>query len=106
MPKQKELANAFTIAYKFLDDKKKLKASNKDFDIYISDAIDCHVNKTEPSQGDDGNKYGHDGINAIYIFFKSTPEHISNEHSNETILENLKRDLSYYGSGNLFQLLQ
>ncbi|WP_330730354.1 Mlp family lipoprotein [Borrelia turicatae] len=106
IPEQKEIANAFTIAYKFLDEKRKLKASNKDFDIYISDAINYQVNKIENSQGDDSGKYGYDGINTIYIFFKSTLEHISNEHSNETMLEHLKKDLSYYGSGNLFQLLQ
>ncbi|UPA08352.1 Mlp family lipoprotein [Borrelia hermsii] len=56
IPKQKELANAFTIAYNFLNDKRKLKASNKDFDIYISDGINYQVNKTGSCQGDDGGK--------------------------------------------------
>ncbi|UPA10006.1 hypothetical protein bhYOR_001341 (plasmid) [Borrelia nietonii YOR] len=48
----------------------------------------------------------HNGSNAIYIYSKSTLEHIFNEYSNETMLEHLKSDLSYHGSVNLFQLLQ
>ncbi|WP_281505915.1 Mlp family lipoprotein [Borrelia turicatae] len=37
--KQKELANAFTTAYNFLDKKRSEKDSEKNFDEYISDAI-------------------------------------------------------------------
>ncbi|ABF82180.1 Mlp family lipoprotein (plasmid) [Borrelia hermsii] len=87
--KQKELANAFTKVYEFLEDKRKKHENNKTFDSYISDAIDCKVNN-QCNNAD--NKYG-TGNNDIEQFFRGVLNDISTKNHNEEMFECLKKEL-------------
>ena len=106
--KQKELVNAFTTIYDFLEIKRKKHASNKKFNQYISDAID-NVNS----------KYD----NHIYSFFKGSLNNILRENNektliykilddifrqstNDKIFERMKEELSENDSSNLKTLLK
>ncbi len=86
--KQKELAQAFTTAYNFLDSKRKLKEKDKDFDTYIKGAIDCKKANNQK----DCNKYGN-GSNDIKQYFRGVAGDIFNENSNEEIYKCLKDKL-------------
>ncbi len=72
--KQKELAGDFTKVYDFLENKRKSKANNEDFDSYIKGgglggwgAIDCKVANQNKNCNDQNhnNKYSGDGDNEI-----------------------------------------
>ncbi|UVY98935.1 Mlp family protein (plasmid) [Borrelia hermsii] len=86
IPKQKELANAFTDVYNFLEKKRQEKASDKDFDTYISDAIDCQA-------GNNDGKYGN-GTNEIEQFFRGILNDIPNKSTNKEMFECLKDGLT------------
>ncbi|PRR32144.1 hypothetical protein CV695_06350 [Borreliella burgdorferi] len=82
--KQKELANAFTKVYDFLESKRQSKASGESFDTYIKGAIDCKNNN---------NKYGDGSGNLIEQYFRGVAGDIFNENSNEEIYKCLKDEL-------------
>nr|AAB07825.1 lipoprotein [Borreliella burgdorferi 297] len=83
--KQKELANAFTKVYDFLESKRQSKASGESFDTYIKGAIDCKNNNN--------NKYGDGSGNLIEQYFRGVAGDIFNENSNEEIYKCLKDEL-------------
>ncbi|WP_024654271.1 Mlp family lipoprotein [Borrelia persica] len=87
--KQKELANAFTKVYDFLEKKRQKKAHDKDFDTYISDAIECQVNNHDCNKD---NKYGNDD-NEIEKFFRGILNDMSLKDNNEKMFECLKKEL-------------
>ncbi|WP_330730560.1 Mlp family lipoprotein [Borrelia turicatae] len=86
--KQKELANAFTKAYDFLDKKRNLKENGKDFDEYISNAIDCGQNN------DENGKYGNANTNEIEQFFRGVMNSVFYKNTNEEIFKCLKEEIS------------
>ncbi|WP_418909512.1 Mlp family lipoprotein (plasmid) [Borreliella sinica] len=88
--KQKELANAFTKVYDFLESKRKLKAGSEDFDTYIKGAIDCQA----ANNGNcDDNKHGN-GTNEIEQYFRGVAGSIfDNKNSNKEIYQCLKSEL-------------
>ncbi|WP_215535830.1 Mlp family lipoprotein [Borreliella bavariensis] len=98
--KQKELANAFTTVYKFLESKRKSKSNGEDFNTYIKGAIDCKANK-ENRQGNqnncnnDNNKYGDSQENEIEQYFRGVAGSIfsKNDNNNEKIYQCLKDEL-------------
>ncbi|ATH10491.1 Mlp family lipoprotein [Borreliella burgdorferi] len=84
--KQKELAQAFTTAYNFLESKRQSKAQNETFDTYIKGAIDCKNNNNN-------NKYGN-GSNDIEQYFRGVADSIFiDKNSNEEIYKCLKDEL-------------
>ncbi|WP_418909418.1 Mlp family lipoprotein (plasmid) [Borreliella sinica] len=88
--KQKELANAFTKVYDFLETKRQSKANNEDFDTYIKGAIDCKVNNNG-NCGD--NKHGNNK-NEIEQYFRGVAGSIfENKNNNEEIYQCLKSEL-------------
>ncbi|UPA15358.1 Mlp family lipoprotein [Borrelia turicatae] len=84
--KQKELANAFTTAYNFLDKKRSEKDSGKNFDQYISEALEC-------KNSDGSGKYGQAGTNEIEQFFRGILNDMSNKNNNEEMFDCLKKEL-------------
>ncbi|MGF7102310.1 Mlp family lipoprotein [Borreliella kurtenbachii] len=86
--KQKELANAFTKVYDFLESKRQSKANGESFDTYIKGAIDCKKN----NQLNNNNKYGN-GNNDIEQYFRGVADDIFNKNSNEEIYKCLKDEL-------------
>ncbi|WP_418905606.1 Mlp family lipoprotein [Borreliella japonica] len=87
--KQKELANAFTSVYDFLETKRQSKAKGEDFDTYIKGAIDCKV--TNDANCTD-NKHGNDN-NEIEQYFRGIAGDIFNKKSNDEIYQCLKDEL-------------
>ncbi|APS99213.1 hypothetical protein Bmayo_05920 (plasmid) [Borreliella mayonii] len=84
--KQKELANAFTKVYNFLESKRQSKASGESFDAYIKGAIDCKNN--------DNNKYGNGSDNEIRQYFKGVADStFSHKNDNNEIYKCLKDEL-------------
>ncbi|WP_418905216.1 Mlp family lipoprotein (plasmid) [Borreliella finlandensis] len=84
--KQKELANAFTKVYDFLESKRQSKAQNETFDTYIKGAIDCKNN--------DNNKYGNGNDNEIRQYFKGVADStFSHKNDNNEIYQCLKDEL-------------
>ncbi|WP_417861944.1 Mlp family lipoprotein (plasmid) [Borreliella andersonii] len=84
--KQKELANAFTKVYDFLESKRQSKASDESFDAYIKGAIDCKNN--------DNNKYGNGSDNEIRQYFKGVADStFSHKNNNDEIYKCLKDEL-------------
>ncbi|WP_434757360.1 Mlp family lipoprotein [Borrelia puertoricensis] len=79
--KQKELADAFTEAYDFLEEKRKKHAPNEKFDEYITNAILANDGNGEISYNTQNGKYGNTvsqilegkmfGGNSISIFFSA-----------------------------------
>ncbi len=94
--KQKELAQAFTTAYNFLESKRQSKAQNETFDTYIKGAIDCKNNNNN------NNKYGN-GSNDIEQYFRGVAGDIFNENSNEEIYKCLKDKLLDTGEGSHYE---
>ncbi|WP_215540877.1 Mlp family lipoprotein [Borreliella bavariensis] len=89
--KQKELANAFTKVYNFLETKRQSKASNENFDTYIKGAINCKaINKQNGCNHN--NKYGN-GENEIEQYFRGITDQIFYKNGNEEIYECLKDEL-------------
>ncbi|ACN55342.1 conserved hypothetical protein (plasmid) [Borreliella burgdorferi WI91-23] len=87
--KQKELAQAFTTAYNFLESKRQSKASGEDFDTYIKGAIDCKKNNQQLN-----NKYGDGNENEIEQYFRGVAGSIFiDKNSNEEIYKCLKDKL-------------
>ncbi|ADQ30112.1 Mlp family lipoprotein [Borreliella burgdorferi] len=87
--KQKELAQAFTTAYNFLESKRQSKASGEDFDTYIKGAIDCKKNNQQLN-----NKYGNGNENEIEQYFRGVAGSIFiDKNSNEEIYKCLKDKL-------------
>ncbi|MCD2375716.1 Mlp family lipoprotein [Borreliella burgdorferi] len=83
--KQKELANAFTKVYDFLESKRQSKASGESFDTYIKGAIDCKNNN---------NKYGDGSGNLIEQYFRGVADStFSYKNSNDEIYKCLKDEL-------------
>ncbi|WP_418905623.1 Mlp family lipoprotein [Borreliella japonica] len=99
--KQKELADAFTKVYDFLESKRQSKEKDKDFDTYIKEAIDYKTNNQNDCNKD--NKYGSDdGTNEIEQYFRGVAGSIfNNKNSNEEIYQCLKSELlnedNHYG---------
>ncbi|WP_024655169.1 Mlp family lipoprotein [Borrelia hispanica] len=87
--KQKELVNAFKETYEFIDKKRNEKANDKDFDTYISDAIDCQVNNNDCTKD---NKYGN-GTNEIEQFFRGVLNDMSSKNTHDEMFEYLKKEL-------------
>ncbi|SCW45819.1 Mlp lipoprotein family protein [Borreliella japonica] len=87
--KQKELANAFTSVYDFLETKRQSKAEDEDFDTYIKGAIDCQVTNNEKCTD---NKHGN-GKNEIEQYFRGIAGDIFNKKSNDEIYQCLKDEL-------------
>ncbi|WP_417861963.1 Mlp family lipoprotein (plasmid) [Borreliella andersonii] len=88
--KQKELAQAFTTVYNFLDFKRKLKEKDKDFDTYIKEAIDCEKN----NQCNNNNKYGSGNSNDIEQYFRGVAGSIfTAKNDNDGIYQCLKDEL-------------
>ncbi len=84
--KQKELANAFTKVYDFLESKRQSKASGESFDTYIKGAIDCKNNNN--------NKYGDGSGNLIEQYFRGVADStFSYKNSNDEIYKCLKDEL-------------
>lgn len=88
--KQKELANAFTTVYNFLESKRQSKANDKDFDTYITDAIDCKTQNQNNCNND--NKYGN-GTNKIEQYFRGVAGDIFSKNANEEIYKCFKEKL-------------
>ncbi|ACN24017.1 hypothetical protein BBU64B_V0028 (plasmid) [Borreliella burgdorferi 64b] len=87
--KQKELAQAFSKAYSFLESKRQSKAQNETFDTYIKGAIDCDNN-----QENCNNKYGNGDKNEIEQYFRGVAESIfSGNNDNDGIYKCLKDEL-------------
>ncbi|WP_215536501.1 Mlp family lipoprotein, partial [Borreliella bavariensis] len=92
--KQKELANAFTKVYNFLETKRQSKASNENFDTYIKGAIDCKATNANKQNGcNHNNKYGSSGDNEIKQYFRGVAVDIFSKKNNEEIYECLKEKL-------------
>ncbi|WP_215537739.1 Mlp family lipoprotein [Borreliella bavariensis] len=89
--KQKELANAFTKVYDFLESKRKLKANSEDFDTYIKGAIDCKATNKQNGCNHD-NKYGAVD-NAIEQYFRGITDQIFYKNGNEEIYQYFKDEL-------------
>ncbi|PRR13677.1 Mlp family lipoprotein [Borreliella burgdorferi] len=90
--KQKELAQAFTTAYNFLESKRQSKAQNEDFDTYIKGAIDCNNNNKK--NNNNNNKYGNGNENEIEQYFRGVAGSIFiDKNSNEEIYKCLKDKL-------------
>ncbi|WP_215536815.1 Mlp family lipoprotein [Borreliella bavariensis] len=90
--KQKELAEAFTKVYDFLESKRQSKEKDKDFDTYIKEAIDCKTNNQKDCNKD--NKYGGDAnTNEIEQYFRGVAVEIFAKKNNEEIYECLKEKL-------------
>ncbi len=86
--KQKELANAFTKVYDFLESKRQSKASGESFDTYIKGAIDCKKNNQL------NNKYGDGSDNLIEQYFRGVADStFSHKNSNDEIYKCLKDEL-------------
>ncbi|PRR14955.1 Mlp family lipoprotein [Borreliella burgdorferi] len=89
--KQKELAQAFTTAYNFLESKRQSKAQNEAFDTYIKGAIDCKKNTLQDCNKN--NKYGN-GDNLIEQYFRGVADSIFiDKNSNKEIYKCLKDEL-------------
>ncbi|APJ09406.1 Mlp family lipoprotein [Borreliella afzelii] len=88
--KQKELANAFTKVYDFLESKRKSKAEGEDFDTYIKGAIDCKANT--PQNCNKNNKYGNVN-NEIEQYFRGVAVDIFSKNGNKEIYNCLKTEL-------------
>ncbi|ATQ15409.1 Mlp family lipoprotein (plasmid) [Borrelia miyamotoi] len=84
--KQKELANAFTTAHDFLEKKRNEKDNGKNFDQYISEALEC---KNSDGEG----KYGSAGTNQIEQFFRGILNDMSTEPNNDKMFDRLKDEL-------------
>ncbi len=96
--KQKELAQAFTTAYNFLESKRQSKASGESFDTYIKGAIDCKNNNNN-----NNNKYGN-GSNDIEQYFRGVADSIFiDKNSNEEIYKCLKDKLLDTGEGSHYE---
>ncbi|WP_330730328.1 Mlp family lipoprotein [Borrelia turicatae] len=97
--KQKELVEAFTTSYNFLEDKRKKYEDNKDFNTYISNAIDCKANN-QINQCNNDNKYGN-GTNEIEQFFRGILNDMSIRNTNEEMFDCIKdgltRENSHWG---------
>ncbi|WAZ72474.1 Mlp family lipoprotein (plasmid) [Borrelia miyamotoi] len=94
--KKKELGNAFTTIYKFLDEKRKIHANNKTFNEYITDAINAGHGNHE--NGKYGASFGQDiNINFIFDFFTLFKNHLTtfakDSKSAEEIFEFIKTKL-------------
>ncbi|WP_421115135.1 Mlp family lipoprotein (plasmid) [Borreliella andersonii] len=90
--KQKELANAFTKVYNFLESKRQSKASNENFDTYIKGAIDCKTNNQQDCNKD--NKYGSGNDNEIEQYFRGMAGSVfDNKNDNNEIYKSLKNEL-------------
>ncbi|MBB6208548.1 Mlp family lipoprotein [Borreliella lanei] len=90
--KQKEVTNAFTKVYNFLESKKQSKASNENFDTYIKGAIDCKTNNQQDCNKD--NKYGSGNGNEIEQYFRGMAGSIfDNKNDNDEIYKCLKEEL-------------
>ncbi|MDO7273080.1 Mlp family lipoprotein [Borreliella burgdorferi] len=86
--KQKELAQAFTTAYNFLESKRQSKAQNETFDTYIKGAIDCKNNNNN-----NNNKYGN-GSNDIEQYFRGVAGSIfTDKNDKDEIYKCLKDEL-------------
>ncbi|WP_418885199.1 Mlp family lipoprotein [Borreliella carolinensis] len=90
--KQKELANAFTKVYDFLESKRQSKANGESFDTYIKGAIDCENNDNNNQKDCNNNKYGNDK-NEIEQYFRGVAGDIFNKNSNDEIYKCLKDEL-------------
>lgn len=88
--KQKELASAFKKVYDFLDSKRQTKANDKDFNTYITDAIDCKTQNQKNCNND--NKYGN-GENLIEQYFRGVAGSIFSKNGNEEFYQCLKDEL-------------
>ncbi|WP_417903261.1 Mlp family lipoprotein [Borreliella burgdorferi] len=87
--KQKELAQAFTTAYNFLESKRQSKASGEDFDTYIKGAIDCKKNNQQLN-----NKYGDGNENEIEQYFRGVAGSIfTDKNDKDEIYKCLKDEL-------------
>lgn len=91
--KQKELANAFTKVYDFLESKRKSKAEGEDFDTYIKGAIDCKAKNDQDNCDEHNDKYGGDDSNEIEQYFRGVAGDIFNKNFNEEIYQCLKEEL-------------
>ena len=109
IPRQKELVNAFDSAYNILENKRKIYASNRTLEQYISDAIDCgfDVSCTKNNDGNN-NKYGqYDKYNnLILVFFKDILINMTRQYTNEEIFKVFKADLTNNIVDSLLYLLK
>nr|WP_247068009.1 Mlp family lipoprotein [Borrelia puertoricensis] len=110
--KQKELADAFTEAYDFLEEQRKKHAPNEKFDEYITNAILANDGNGKISYNTQNGKYGNTvaqyfeertfGGNSISIFFAAQLiESITTSFktkSNEKTFEHVIANISYQTS--------
>ncbi|PRQ91913.1 Mlp family lipoprotein [Borreliella burgdorferi] len=97
--KQKELAQAFTTAYNFLESKRQSKASGEDFDTYIKGAIGCKKNNQQLN-----NKYGDGNENEIEQYFRGVAGSIfTDKNDKDEIYKCLKDKLLDTGEGSHYE---
>ncbi|ATQ15344.2 Mlp family lipoprotein (plasmid) [Borrelia miyamotoi] len=120
--KKKELANAFTIVYNFLDDRRKRQSSNLTTEQLIINTLKCCVPKPVNAICNDNNHAyqtipdidGNDLQNALHLNFTFLLQDIFSKNSNEEIfkitIDNLREPFIYIanfiGTDRLEQIIR